>query len=155
MSRRIARIITIVVLAVLAAAVLALILSPIPIFGDQRRIYQLAIDLHEAGWPYWINFAFFERLANVVLFVPVGALIAATLPRRLQWLALLLVLTLAAGLESAQLLLAERRASLLDVALNTLGGAIGVGITASIRGIAAGVSRRRRRRVRSEPSSTG
>jgi hypothetical protein len=133
MSRRSGRVVAIVVLGILAAGVLALILSPVPIFGDQKRIYQLAIDLHEAGWPYWINFAFFERLANVVLFIPVGALLAATLPRRMQWIALILVLLLAAGLETAQLVLAERRSSLLDVALNTVGGALGVGLTALIR----------------------
>jgi glycopeptide antibiotics resistance protein len=144
MSRRTWRVVAIVLLAVLAAGVLALILSPVPIFGDQKRIYQLAIDLHEAGWPYWINFAFFERMANVVLFIPVGALLAATLPRRMQWLALILVLVLAAGLETAQLLLAERRSSILDVVLNTAGGAVGVGLTAAVRGVAAAVSRRRR-----------
>jgi glycopeptide antibiotics resistance protein len=72
------------------------------------------------------DYAFVERSANVVLFVPLGLFVALLLPRRRWWIAALTGLAVSGAIETAQLLLLPARfATLDDVAMNTTGALLG------------------------------
>ncbi|WP_254788242.1 VanZ family protein [Arthrobacter sp. ok909] len=106
--------------------------SPVdkPVQGD---IAGALLLLHAVGIPRWINYAFVEASANVVLFIPVG--IAATLafPGRKWWQNAALGLLASACMELGQLLfLSSRFASLLDVATNTAGCVAGTLMAAAM-----------------------
>jgi VanZ family protein len=99
-----------------------------PIDGLLARVLGF---LHAHGVPQFIGYSLVEFWANVALFVPVGAVLAALAPRRLWWAPLVLGVELSAVIELIQFdLLPARVASVGDVAANSLGTAIGVGITA-------------------------
>lgn len=67
-----------------------------------------------------------EMTANVVLFVPVAFLLAAAAPR-LSGVAVWLTCTAGSlGVETVQMVLPGRQATVRDVVLNSLGAAIGV-----------------------------
>lgn len=88
----------------------------------QGQLAGTLLLLHALGIPEWINYAFVEASANVVLFIPLG--IAATLafPRRKWWQTAALGLLASACMELGQLLfLSSRFASIVDVITNTAG----------------------------------
>ncbi|BCW72572.1 VanZ family protein [Arthrobacter sp. NicSoilB8] len=88
----------------------------------QGEIARTLLWLHSHGIPRWINYAFVEATANVVLFIPVG--IAATLafPNRKWWQNAALGMLASACMELGQLLfLSSRFASPLDIITNTAG----------------------------------
>ena len=159
------------VVAVSAVAFVAVIaLWPGRLDGDGRAVYRFVIMLHERGVPYWVDYAFVERAANVALFVPVGAILAAILPLRRWWVALVLAVGASVALEAAQLLIADRMPSTMDVAMNAIGAVLGVAAVTAMRAIhgragrravaqATGahcaVSRRPPRRAPTERSSRG
>ena len=66
---------------------------------------------------------------NVLLFIPIGAMIALTRRRRLLWLAPALSVTI----EMIQWLIPERNPDPRDVVFNTAGALIGYGIVALTR----------------------
>jgi acetyltransferase-like isoleucine patch superfamily enzyme len=73
-----------------------------------------------------IEYKHVESVANVILFVPLGLLVALLVPARRWWLAATVGLTASAAIETIQfLLLSQRTASLRDVATNTLGAILG------------------------------
>jgi VanZ family protein len=81
-------------------------------------------ELHRRGMPGWIDYAFVESAANVLLFVPLGVLVVWVLGRRYWWAGGAAGMLLSALIELAQFLfLPARYPTLLDVAANT-GGAI-------------------------------
>lgn len=124
------------VFAVAAVAVLAamgaVLLAPGPV--DQPyygKVLRAIRRLQEYGFPGWIDYAVVEAAANVLLFVPLGILAAFLLPARLWWLALLLCVGLAAGVEVFQdLFLPRRQGNLQDVLNNGAGALLGVAVTA-------------------------
>lgn len=82
----------------------------------------------DSGWPrYWTGF---DLAVNIVIYVPLGFLLALSL-RRLPWrwlqllIALLLGAGLSLGLECMQTWLPSRVASNLDLGCNALGTALG------------------------------
>ena len=83
--------------------------------------------LHHQGAPRWINYKLLEAGANVLLFVPVGALCVATF-RRNTWLQNVAIgLMVSASMELGQFLFLTRRdASSRDLITNTTGTVIGV-----------------------------
>lgn len=86
-----------------------------------------------------------EVLANVLLLVPLGLLLAFALPRAPLSLLLALAALLSLGIETLQyLLLPERVATLVDVLANTGGAAIGLVLAADARRAFARWSTRRR-----------
>ncbi|MCY0905477.1 VanZ family protein [Arthrobacter sp. H14-L1] len=102
--------------------------------------------LHEHGIPGWVDYVFVESASNVVLFIPFGFLIASMLPPRRWWAAVIIGCAASCCIELAQLLfLSGRTASVADVAVNTLGAAIGA--------VIAWLVRRTKRRTPSQPSS--
>jgi VanZ family protein len=76
-----------------------------------------------------------ERVANVLLFVPLGFLLAGALPRLNGVLVWLLCTAASLGVETAQIWLPDRDASLRDVALNSLGAALGVVLFALVAAV--------------------
>ena len=107
--------------------------SPVdaPIDGLLGRVL---VYLHSVGIPDVVDYRFIERGANVMLFVPLGALVAAQLSRRHWWIALVACIALSGFIELGQALLLPRRfASGSDILTNSVGAAIGVGITMLLR----------------------
>ncbi|MET1065220.1 MAG: VanZ family protein [Arthrobacter sp.] len=87
-------------------------------------------DLIEAvrGFPptAGITYMHVEGAANVVLFFPLGLMVALLLPIRRWWLAGVAGALISAAIETVQYLaLSQRQASLGDILYNTLGAALG------------------------------
>ncbi len=83
-------------------------------------------SLHAMGMPAWINYAFVESAANVVLFVPLGALVVWILGGRYWWAGGVAGMLLSGLIEVAQsVFLPERYPALADVIANTGGAALG------------------------------
>ncbi|HWI30263.1 MAG TPA: VanZ family protein, partial [Microbacterium sp.] len=97
----------------------------------------LGITAFGSGW--------FEFIANIMFFVPLGLLL--TLLVRRPWVGVLLALALSACAELAQGLLPARTASVRDVLANVLGAAIGAAIAWAI------IAARRRRSPAGQVSS--
>lgn len=129
---------------------LAILLWPGRVDGDGRAVYRLAIELHRIGVPYWVDYSFLQRGANVALFAVLGGAAAAVLPRRLWWVAAVGGTGLSAAAEVAQLFLSRRQASLDDLLMNGLGALLGAAVVAAVR---LGLARRSRRRRGAERSS--
>jgi glycopeptide antibiotics resistance protein len=90
--------------------------------------------LHRIGLPGWVNYGFVEAGSNVLMFVPLGALIALYFMRSLWWVSAVLGLTLSLCVEFGQEVLLPRRfASAGDLAANTAGALIGGAIVAVAR----------------------
>jgi glycopeptide antibiotics resistance protein len=91
----------------------------------------------------WMTYDRAEFLANVAMFVPVGAIAALWLPRRAWFLAGVLTVALSAGIEYTQLVaLPGRVADVRDVVSNGLGGFLGATAIGLVRNA---VPRRRQR----------
>jgi VanZ like family len=82
-----------------------------------------------------------DIIRNVILFIPLGALIGAWLGRRGTWRAILLFAVISASFETLQLFLPVRSPSIDDVIANTLGGALGLLLLRWLRPLAAAAAR--------------
>lgn len=122
-------------LIIYGAVVLWATMSPTPL--DQG--YESAIDrllgvLHRNGVPRWFGYSKLEFSANVMMFMPLGFLVALAMPRRVWWLTLLAIPAFSGAIELAQFLfLSERFATPLDIAANTIGGYLGALVAFMIR----------------------
>lgn len=140
-----------VVVRLLAALVMAAVFAigywPVPVDRGMRSLLTSVLDrLMAAGAPSWVDYAHVEFGANIVMFVPLGVLIALLLPRWEWWLAPIIGLALSLAIEFGQaLLLPERFATPLDVLANTAGATIGALIVTAVRLV---VRRRSRRPTR-------
>lgn len=76
-----------------------------------------------------------EDLANVLLFVPLGAAVSAVLPRRAWLLAVPICVAVTAAVETAQSVLPGRVPDLSDVVLNSVGAAVGCAGFALLRAL--------------------
>ncbi|CAN7471364.1 VanZ family protein [Arthrobacter sp. LjRoot78] len=82
--------------------------------------------IHALGIPGWVNYSFIEATANVVLFVPLGAVASHALPRKRLWQLGAFGLMVSGCMElGQQLFLHDRSASPLDLVTNTAGCVIG------------------------------
>lgn len=120
-----------VVLAVYLAAVARITLWPQFAPDDAFTAVDRAVRwLSDHGLPVTLDGL--EAVSNVVLFVPFGVLLPLLLARR-RWWAVVPVAALASGLiETVQLFLPTRVASVQDVVLNTLGAAVGLAVVAAV-----------------------
>ncbi|WP_456825346.1 VanZ family protein [Cellulomonas sp. P5_E12] len=90
--------------------------------------------LHSIGLPSILNVHAAEFAANIALFVPLGLLGALLAPRRRWWVVLVALVALSIGIETVQAIgLPDRRSSARDVLGNSLGAAIGVGLSLVLR----------------------
>lgn len=100
--------------------------SPIdqPVQGDLARILRF---LHSHGIPTWFNYKFVEAAANVVLFVPLGAVARLAFPAKRWWQVGAFGLIVSGCMELGQLVfLDDRFATPQDLVTNTGGAVIGV-----------------------------
>ena len=132
-----------VVLSVAALGYLAWALAvgfwPVPVDRSvESSIFRVLAFLHARGLPEAVDYHFIEFAANVALFVPIGLLVSAVLPRRLWWGAVLSGLVLSGLIELGQLVTRPTRyASWGDITANTIGTALGVLVVVGIRGVLA------------------
>lgn len=105
-------------------AVIALYPTPVD-RGIDGLLFRVLRVLASHGLGF-ITYARVEFSANVVLFVPLGLLLALLFGARWWWCAILLCVALSSAIELSQLaFLPERLASLGDVIANSSGGVIG------------------------------
>ena len=114
-------------LAVGALAVAVVAFWPTPIdagFADALR--DGLAELQAAGAPEVFRYGVIEFAANILMFVPVGFLLAVVLPQGLRWLSPALCFLLSLGIELGQVVFASGRlGDVTDVIGNTLGGLLG------------------------------
>jgi glycopeptide antibiotics resistance protein len=95
------------------------------IFPGSPAPYRWAADRLEP----WADPAHLAAALNVLLFIPVGAMLAITARARWLWLAP----AMSVAIETIQWVIPQRNPSLLDVALNTAGALLGYVIVATVR----------------------
>ncbi|WLQ07135.1 VanZ family protein [Arthrobacter oryzae] len=102
--------------------------------------------IHALGIPSWVNYSFIEATANVVLFVPLGAVASLAFPRERSWQLGAFGLVVSGCMElGQQLFLHERFASPLDLVTNTIGCVIGAfGARAGVRHVKRRQAQRQR-----------
>lgn len=103
-----------------------------------RPLAGLLRDVIDAvrGYPLTsgITYMHIEGAANVLLFVPLGVIVALLLPTRRWWVAAVSGALISAAIETVQYLaLSQRTASLGDVVNNTLGAVLGAAAIRIIR----------------------
>ncbi|MEZ0446847.1 VanZ family protein [Cellulomonas sp. ICMP 17802] len=134
MSERQRRVVVGLLVAVLLVAGL-LVLNPWHLQDAFDAPISRGLDhLHQIGLPEILNVHAAEFAANIALFVPLGLLGALLVPRRRWWLVLVALVALSIGIETVQAIgLPYRRSSARDVLGNSLGAAIGVGLSLLVR----------------------
>jgi VanZ family protein len=126
------------------AALLAVIaFQPMPV---GRSVYPFIIRsvtrLRDLGAPDWVSYASVEFGANILLFVPLGAVVVLFVGPRRWWWGVLAGFVVSAGIEIGQLLfLSHRVATVNDVVANTGGALLGAALAALV---VLPITRRRR-----------
>jgi hypothetical protein len=125
-------------------ALAAIAFWPTPVDAGMRgELDRITAWFARHGLPM-IDYAFLEAGANVLLFVPLGLLLALLLPRRLAWVAVLVGLAASSLIELGQLLLLSARyATAQDVVMNTAGAAAGALLGVLLRTLVIARERRR------------
>lgn len=110
-----------------------------------RMLARILSRLHTLGMPAYLDYETVQFSANILFFMPIGALIAAAAPRTYWWTGALFGLALSLMVEFGQyVLLPHRFASAGDLLSNTIGALLGSLIVAAVR---RGNARRDARRV--------
>jgi glycopeptide antibiotics resistance protein len=124
-----------VALGVTSATIAIITFWPTPVDAPAKgTIRDILTTLHDAGVPPQVNYSFVEIASNVVMFIPLGALIAALLPVNRWWAAVLLGSLGSCLIELTQLaFLPHRFASMVDIAANTAGALLGALLAEAIR----------------------
>ena len=94
--------------------------------------------LHHHGMPGWIDYNTIQFGANIILFMPLGALVASMFPRTLWWSSIVLGASASFLIEFVQEeFLHGRTADPGDVLSNAIGAAVGGFVMAAATGTAA------------------
>jgi glycopeptide antibiotics resistance protein len=110
---------------------------PTPLDQD----YGAAVDkflavLHRNGIPMWFGYNKLEFSANILMFLPLGFLIALLLPAKTWWLSLLICPAISIGIELTQsVALSARFATITDVIANSIGALIGIFLAVVLRAV--------------------
>jgi glycopeptide antibiotics resistance protein len=80
----------------------------------------------------WLTYDAVEFLANIALFLPVGALVLLLFGRRWWWLGIIIGAALTCSIEFTQQFLPARVPDVRDLVANTTGAAIGALLTLAI-----------------------
>ncbi len=139
-----ARTLLVLVAVAVLVAVGCLTLGPPGPVADGRRAVLAAVGALGAPWLGTVHRAQVEAVANVLLFVPVGALANLALPRRGPVLPVFLGAGTSMLVELAQTAVPGRVPDLADVAANTVGTVLGVALTAVLRVLSRRAAVRRR-----------
>lgn len=102
-------------------------LWPVPVDRPVAGLLSKALRrLHRWGIPGWVDYGFVEAASNVLLFIPLGALVVWLLGWPYWWAGPAAGLLVSSLMELAQFLfLPARYPALADVAANTFGAALG------------------------------
>ena len=92
-------------------------------FGNTRSLNLLPLATYSRSNPA-------EMIFNVLVFVPLGLLLAVNLKRASFWQKLAVICLVSIAVEVVQYVLAVGVADVTDVIMNTAGGAIGLGLYA-------------------------
>lgn len=124
-------------LVVTVTLVLLATMWPAPLDrGYEGSIAKVLDVLHRNGIPVWFGYNRLEFSANILMFLPVGFVVALALPARIWWLSIVLCPALSVAIELIQgSLLSARFSTPLDVLANTLGAVLGITIAVCIRAI--------------------
>ena len=132
MARRVLTIVT--VLYVVGLAVVAF--WPVPVDRGFSDTLEVLIAQLQAGGLSFLSYSTVEIAANVLLFVPLGVLLALLFRPGARWLAFGVCVAVSAFIEFAQaVLLPDRLASASDLLANIAGAAIGVLIVAIVSAV--------------------
>lgn len=101
---------------------------------DPGRLYACLTTARTWG-TYGRYGMLYDALPNLVLYIPLGMALAATLRSR-RWVALLVGLALTVGTEAYQALLTDRECTGNDVLTNLAGTTVGVGIVLALEALA-------------------
>lgn len=114
-------------LAAYVAVLAGVALWPQPVDQPISGLLDRALRaLHRRGVPDWVDYAFVESAANVLLFVPLGALVAWIIGRGYWWVGAAAGLLTSCAIELAQFLfLPDRYPTVADVLANALGALLG------------------------------
>lgn len=117
--------------------VLCATMWPTPLDQGYGAAIQKVLDVvHRNGVPEWFGYKKLEFSANVVMFIPLGFLVALLLPARVWWLALIICPALSIGIEITQAsFLAARFASVTDVVSNSTGAVVGILMAVVLRAL--------------------
>lgn len=115
-------------LVVILAVVLLTVLWPSrPVGDEQTSLEGWFAEAHTRGLPAWIGFGLVEFAANVLMFVPLGALGVLARPPFRPAVLVACCAVLSVAVELAQwLLIPARTSDYRDVAANTRGAIVGV-----------------------------
>ena len=123
-----------ILLALTVLVVLTIVFWPTPVDRPVAGQVTQAVEVAQQAGATAVTYNRIEITANVLMFVPLGALGVLAFPRLRWWMVPLTALALSGTIELAQLLLIEQRfASPIDVAANTAGALIGAAAVAAIR----------------------
>ncbi len=132
-----------VTLLAYTACVLVVTLWPSPPGPASNPWVLRVLDwVHSVGVPEAFDLVTAEVVANVVMFVPLGLLLASSARVRHPWLAVAVGTVLSAAIETTQIALPGRYPTVQDVAANSAGAAIGAAVVVGVRAW-RGRSRRR------------
>ena len=93
----------------------------------EAMLAQRVLDaLHRRGYAESIDYQRFEFLANIALFVPIGAFLLLLLGVRYWWLAGVVSIAATSAIEALQTQVPGRVPDERDLAANTMGAAIGI-----------------------------
>ncbi|SKA82369.1 VanZ like family protein [Agreia bicolorata] len=122
-------------LGVIAVTVVTITFWPTPVDKPfHSALGRLLAVLHRNGMPSWITYSAVEFSANIVMFLPLGVLIALLAWPSLWWVSGVLGLVASLTIELTQaLLLSQRFASPGDVVANTAGALLGGAFICALR----------------------
>ncbi len=120
--------------ALLGVAILIITLTPEHVDRDMGGLeYVIIRAVQRLPGLAWFDYAWLERIANVIMFAPFAALVTYLVGIRRWWMVLIGCAVLSALIELAQFLfLPDRTASISDVLSNTAGAAVGIAVVALI-----------------------
>ncbi|BEH02613.1 hypothetical protein brsh051_18940 [Brooklawnia propionicigenes] len=85
--------------------------------------------LHRIGVSESFGYSELETVSNIVMFIPLGVVLALALPPARRWIGFVVLPLLSAVIECAQFVVLPRRySSFGDVVANSIGGWIGVSL---------------------------
>ena len=139
MARRVLALVT----AVYLLAVAWITLNPFPPDPHRNGLLTSLLALFaETPLLTWVDYDVVEFSANVLMFVPMGALLTLLLGRERWWLALALGVMATLTIEFVQLFLPARFSDARDLLANTLGTLVGIAIVLVVTAAAAARGRR-------------
>lgn len=139
-----------IAILIVLAIIVTITMWPTPVDAPfSGTLKSLFATLHRDGVPAWVNYDLLQTSSNVLMFVPLGALIASVVWAPFWWVSGVIGLALSLTIELTQyVLLPHRFATAGDLIANTAGALIGGAIVWAVRGKMKGSGASRKAGVR-------